>query len=253
MNKARVLVHHLQNSRSARVLWALEELGEPYDVRVHYRTKGWFAGSSLRDVSPLGKSPAVQMDGKTLTESAAILGTLLRTFPSPSTENEPSPNSLFWSHFSEGSLMLYLQPARFATLGMRQILKEDGLNRDTTKGVKMMNDWFQNWAREHATGALGEAETWLAGHELFSGSDKLGLGDFMMFFPLNSIAHGRARPNAPRLYQLGPATDAWVERMRARPAFQAALARMKEEEEGQKPAEMREAEARKRAEEATIW
>ncbi|BEI80169.1 hypothetical protein CcaverHIS002_0106980 [Cutaneotrichosporon cavernicola] len=225
MNKARVLVHHLQNSRSARVLWALEELGEPYDVRVHYRTKGWFAGSSLRDVSPLGKSPAVQMDGKTLTESAAILG----------------------------SLMLYLQPARFATLGMRQILKEDGLNRDTTKGVKMMNDWFQNWAREHATGALGEAETWLAGHELFSGSDKLGLGDFMMFFPLNSIAHGRARPNAPRLYQLGPATDAWVERMRARPAFQAALARMKEEEEGQKPAEMREAEARKRAEEATIW
>jgi glutathione S-transferase len=76
------------------------------------------------------------------------------------------------------------------------------------------------------------------------------LTQFMMFFPLNSIAHGRAKPGAPRLYELGPATDGWVERMRARPAFRRAQDRMKEEEEGQKPPEVREAEARKRAERA---
>ncbi|CAK9786684.1 hypothetical protein CC85DRAFT_262658 [Cutaneotrichosporon oleaginosum] len=248
MSKARVLVHHLQNSRSNRILWALEELNVPYDVRVHYRTQGWFAGSTLKDVSPLGKSPAVQLDNTVLTESAAILSTLMRTFPTPGIEAEPSPNSLFWSHFSEGSLMLYLQPARFATLGMREVLA--GVSGDTATGVKMMNDWFQAWARTHATGALGEAERWLAKHDLFSGSEQLGLGDFMMFFPVNSIAHGRARPGAPRLYELGPASDAWVERMRARPAFKRAIERMKEEEEGQKPPEVREAEARKRAERA---
>lgn len=74
--------------------------------------------------------------------------------------------------------MLYLQPARFADLGSRELLgKEKGLNPDQEKGVKMMNDWFQAWARKHATGAFGEAETWLKSHEMFSGSDKLGLGD----------------------------------------------------------------------------
>jgi glutathione S-transferase len=155
----------------------------PYDVRVHYRTQGWFAGSTLRDVSALGKSPAVQLDDTVLTESGAILSTLMRTFPGAATEPEPSPDSLFWSHFSEGSLMLYLQPARFATLGMREVLADEGLSRDTVRGVKMMNEWFQAWARKHATGALGEAERWLAGHELFSGSERLGLGDVSAPWP----------------------------------------------------------------------
>ncbi|GMK54569.1 hypothetical protein CspeluHIS016_0111550 [Cutaneotrichosporon spelunceum] len=206
---------------STRVL----ELGVPYDVRVHYRNRDWFASPSLRAASTLGKSPVVELDGRVLTESAAILGTFLRAFPSPATEPEPSPNSLFWSHFAEGSLMLYLQPARFATLGMRQLLREDGMGGEKARGVKAMNDWFQTQV----------------------------LMLFMMFFPLNSIAYGRSRPSAPRVYELGKESDAWVERMRARPAFERALARMHDEEEAQKPAEMREAEARKRAEEATIW
>lgn len=74
----------------------------------------------------------------------------------------------------------------------------------------------------------------------------------MMFFPVNSIAHGRAKPGAPRLYELGPATDAWLERVRARPAFQRAYARMREEEEAQRPDELREAERRKAEEKAKV-
>lgn len=128
------------------------------------------------------------LDDTTLTESAAILTRLLRLFPAPHTEPYPSETALYWSHFAEGSLMLYLQPARFADLGARELLSSaasasaageagvEGMG-DERRGVERMNAWFQAWAREHATAALREAEAWLAAHGGFSEDGKLGLGD----------------------------------------------------------------------------
>ncbi|MGA9952103.1 MAG: glutathione S-transferase, partial [Bradyrhizobium sp.] len=102
-------VHHLNNSRSQRVLWLLEELGVAYDIVRYQRQSNMLAPPELRAIHPLGKSPFITDGGKTIAESGAIAEYLVGTYgdgrliPSPDT-----PERLrytYWLHYAEGSAM----------------------------------------------------------------------------------------------------------------------------------------------------
>ncbi|KAL1408940.1 hypothetical protein Q8F55_005754 [Vanrija albida] len=230
-----ITVHHLNHSRSDRILWLLEELGLDYTVKVHYRTKAGFAPQSLRDVSDIAKSPVLEIDGAVLTESGAIVHALLARYwtPGRGLERTPSETSVFWGYFSEGTLMLHLQPARTAQLGARIFAADETLSAAERAGTQKFYAWFQDTARGTVEPALAKVESYLAQQGPgvgFSGTAELGEGDFMMAFALNNIAYG----GKVRLYALGPASLAWVDRMRARPAFVRAQERIRADEDGQR-------------------
>ncbi len=105
-----ITVHHLENSRSQRVLWLLEELGLPYElVRYARDPKTLLAPASLRAVHPLGKSPVVTIDDQVLAESGAILEELLDRFGAgrliPPHGSPERTRHRYWMHYAEGSLM----------------------------------------------------------------------------------------------------------------------------------------------------
>ncbi len=106
-----IVVHHLNNSRSQRVLWMLEELGLSYDIVFHQRDAVTnLAPPALKEVHPLGKSPVIVDNGRTIAESGAILDYLARWHGAVKMGVGPDdpnwPNYLHWMHFAEGSAML---------------------------------------------------------------------------------------------------------------------------------------------------
>lgn len=105
-----IRLHHLNQSRSLRILWLLEELGEPYEVVSYQRdAKTHLAPDSLKQVHPLGKSPVIELDGQVIAESGAITELLIERFAPE--RLRPAPDSthyadyLSWIHFAESSLM----------------------------------------------------------------------------------------------------------------------------------------------------
>ena len=108
-----IVVHHLNESRSQRVLWLLEELGVPYDIRFYQRdARTRLAPPELRAVHPLGKSPVLEDDGKTLIESGAIVDYLIRRYGGvrlrPAEDSPEFEAYQQWLHYAEGSAMLPL-------------------------------------------------------------------------------------------------------------------------------------------------
>ncbi len=110
---AEIIVHHLNDSRSQRILWLLEEIGEPYTIK-HYKRGNPvpLAPPELKAVHPLGKSPVVTVDGKTIAESGAIVELLIERFApdrlAPKRGTDAYIDYIHWLHFSEGSAMLPL-------------------------------------------------------------------------------------------------------------------------------------------------
>src|SRR5437667_12826862 len=107
-------VHHLNNTRSQRLLWLLEELGLPYEIVRYQRQPDMRAPAELRAVHPLGKSPVITDNGNTIAESGAIAEYILDTYgegrlvPPPKTpETVSSPP---WLHYGEGSGMAHVSP-----------------------------------------------------------------------------------------------------------------------------------------------
>ena len=108
-------VHHLNNSRSQRILWLLEELGQPYEIVAYQRDPATrLAPPALKAIHPLGKSPVIRDDGHVVAESGAIVEYLVRKCDTGKLAPPVDPNSadyrayLHWLHFSEGSAMLPL-------------------------------------------------------------------------------------------------------------------------------------------------
>ena len=112
-------VHHLETSRSQRILWLLEELGVPYKLKVYARDpRTRLAPAALRKVHPLGKSPVITDKGETIAESGAIIEYLVETYGASATGDmahlQPAPGTpehrrcRFWMHYAEGSLMNWL-------------------------------------------------------------------------------------------------------------------------------------------------
>lgn len=107
-----IKLHHLNDSRSFRILWLLEEIGQPYEIIRYQRDKEThLAPETLKDIHPLGKSPVIELDGKIIAESGSITEVLIKEFAPHLAPNEKSPeyiDYLQWIHFSESSAMLPL-------------------------------------------------------------------------------------------------------------------------------------------------
>ena len=104
-----ITVHHLNNSRSQRILWLLEELGVPYEVKRYEREPSLQAPAALRAVHPLGKSPVITDGDRTLAESGAILEYLVDTYGNgrfkPVAGTPERIHYTYFLHYAEGSLM----------------------------------------------------------------------------------------------------------------------------------------------------
>lgn len=197
-----IIVHHLENSRSQRILWLLEELGLPYMVKRYARDpKTMRAPPELKAIHPLGKSPLIEDDGLVLAETGAIVEYLVekgggRLGPPP--EREAILRYRHFLHYAEGSMM----PPLFALLVVNRL----GLLGRPAKGtVQGMLDQHLDWL-----------ETELATRAHFAGAD-FTAADIMMSFPLEaSTSRGGLNASRPNLLN-------WLERMHGRPAYQAAL------------------------------
>lgn len=214
-----IVVHHLNDSRSQRVLWLLEELGLPYEIKHHQRdAKTMLAPPELLAVHPLGKSPVITDAGVTLAETGAIVEYLLdqhgsgRLLPEPKTAE--ALRYRYWLHFAEGSMMppllLSLIFDRIANGPMPFLIRP--VARGISKTVMDLTV-HPNLTRQldFMEAELGRS-TWFAG-------DALTGADIMMSFPLEAAAK-RAGLDASR-----PRLMAFLQRIHARPAYQQALTR----------------------------
>lgn len=197
-----IRVHHLNASRSHRILWLLEELGQPYEIVQYQRDpKTMLAPNSLRAVHPLGKSPVVEEDGRVLAESGAIIELMIERHGAgklaPERGTPAWERFVYWLHYAEGSAMLPLM--LFMYVGR---LGEAGAPLHPRIESEIANHLG------YVNGAL-EGRDWLVGDEL-SGAD------IQMSFV------GEVTGAFGRLDQY-PNIKAWLGRFQARPAYKAAL------------------------------
>ncbi|MEE2691410.1 MAG: glutathione S-transferase [Pseudomonadota bacterium] len=215
-----IIVHHLNNSRSQRVLWLLEELGLPYDIKRYERDKTtMLAPPELKKVHPLGKSPVVEDGGLVLAETGAIIEYLVEG-PGGGKLMPPRGSLEFlryryWLHFAEGSAMPPLlmklvftrikeAKAPFFAKPIARSIADRVLSTVVEPNLKAQLDYMES--------ELGKSE-WFAG-PAFSAAD------VMMSFPLEASAQ-RAGLTA----QAYPKLAAFVEKIHARPAYKRALER----------------------------
>jgi glutathione S-transferase len=199
-----LVVHHLNDSRSQRVLWLLEELGLPYEIK-HYQRDitTRLAPPELKAVHPLGKSPVLTDDGQTVIESGAIIDYLIRRHGQgrlqPALQSAAYDTYQQWLHYAEGSAMLpMLLKLYVSRLG------------DAGKPL---------WPRIESEIAnhLGFVDRSLDGRSWLLGDEFTG-ADIQMSF-VGEVAGARSnRADYPNL-------DAWVKRFQARPAYRKALER----------------------------
>ncbi|WP_428151848.1 glutathione S-transferase family protein [Brevundimonas sp.] len=213
-----IVVHHLNNSRSQRVLWLLEEMGLDYEVRRYERNaQTMLAPPELRAIHPLGKSPVIQDGDIIVAETGAIVEHLLGAYPEhglkPTAGTAAGRRFTYWLHYAEGSAMTpLLLKLVFGALPTRS----PGLVRPLVKAIanKAQASFIDPQIAAHT--AYWEAE--LAKSPWFAG-DAFSAADIMMSFPLEAGA-SRAPygPDKPRL-------KAFLQTIHARPAYQRALER----------------------------
>ena len=214
-----LVLHHLNNSRSQRILWLLEELQLPYTIKRYQRTAGELAPPELLAVHPLGKSPVITDDGRTVAESGAIVDYIIERYGSDRMTASDYDERLavnYWSHAAEGSFM--------PPLVMLQVFK--AVREKTPWGVRIIASAITNavetsFLNPTLTKLFELSESQLKanrakGSGFFVGSH-LTAADFMMLFPLEAVASGRGA------VKLGSETKGWVDRMHARDAYKRAL------------------------------
>ncbi len=219
----RLVVHHLNNSRSQRVLWLLEELGVPYEIKRYERDKKtMLAPPELRAVHPLGKSPVVTDGDLTLAESGAIIEYLVERYGdgcfAPTALTREHLRYRYWLHYAEGSLMSPLllklvfdtieeSPLPFFIKPMvKPILKAISGKAKSSFIMPQINTHLDYLEAELAQ------STWFAGNE-FSAAD------IALSFPIEAAAaRGGLNAGRPRLMN-------YLQQIHARPAYQRALER----------------------------
>ena len=199
-----IVVHHLNDSRSQRVLWLLEELELPYEVKRYERDeKTRLAPPELAAVHPLGKSPVVIDAGLTLIESGAIIESIIRRHGGgrlqPSAEGAEREAYVQGLHYAEGSAMLPLMLKLYVSrLGEAGAPLEPRIESELARHLGYVDQSLQG--RE-----------WLVGNELTG-------ADIQMSF-VGEVAGSRG------YRERYPAMAAWVKRLQARPAYRRALER----------------------------
>jgi glutathione S-transferase len=208
-------VHHLNNSRSQRVLWLLEELGVPYEIVRYQRQPDMRAPKELRAIHPLGKSPVITDSGNTIAESGAIAEYIVAAYGNgrliPPQDTPERLRYTYWLHYAEGSamsplllkLLFTLMPRRAPAL-LRPLVRKVSNQALTTLVNPQLKQHMAFWE-----GELGKSE-WFAGNAFTA-------ADIQMSFPLEAAA---ARGG---LEQGHPRAMAFLERIHTRPAYNRAL------------------------------
>ena len=214
-----IIVHHLNNSRSQRVLWLLEELALPYEIKHYQRdAKTNLAPPELKKVHPLGKSPVVEDNGRLYAETGAIIEHIVdnhgggRLAPAPGTAEYDRYK--YWLHAAEGS---YMPPLVFALfLGRMETAKMPFFAKPI---AKRLTQGVRDGYLTHTTKALFDyldaelgKSPWLAGPEFTA-------ADVIMSFPIEA---SQARVEAAKGLKNVPA---YLKKLHARPAFKKALER----------------------------
>ena len=212
-----ITVHHLNNSRSQRILWLLEELGVPYEVKRYERdAKTMLAPPELHAVHPLGKSPVITDGDKTIAETGAIVEYLVDTYGEgrlvPAAGTPEHLRYVYWLHFAEGSAM----PPLVMTLVFSAIpARVPFFIRPV---AKMISETVQkSFLRPNIEAQLKLMEAELAKGGWFAGAS-FTAADVMMSFPMEAALTRGGLDVSPKLKE-------WVARIQARPAYQAALQR----------------------------
>ncbi|GAC1453256.1 MAG: glutathione S-transferase [Steroidobacteraceae bacterium] len=211
-----ITVHHLNNSRSQRILWLLEELGCEYEIRRYQRDpQSLLAPPELRRVHPLGKSPVISNGADIVAESGAIIEYLLDGYGNgrlrPAQGTAERRRYTYWLHYAEGSaltpLLLKLIFSRLPRGPMPFVA------RPVVKAVanRVQQGYIDPQIKAHAD--YWESEL---GKSLWFAGDEFSAADIQMSFPLESAA---ARAGG----QLGDKTRAFLGRIHERPAYQRAL------------------------------
>ncbi len=202
------VLHHLEQSRSFRILWALEELELDYDIQLYKRLPNFSAPPSLKQVHPLGKAPVLVDQDQVLAESAVILEYLQESYdknilfqPLNATSKQ---QFRYWMHYAEGSLMpllvMHLVMDKVATQApflVKPIAKQ------VAKGVQAQ--FVQPRLKDH----IDYLEGYLTQHEYFAG--RFSFADIQMSFPLQALQS--------RLKSKYPAITAYLDRLGHRAAY----------------------------------
>jgi len=197
-----IVVHHLNNSRSQRILWLLEELGAPYEIKFYQRDGVTnLAPPELKAIHPLGKSPVITDGDLTIAESGAAIDYIIRKYGkgrlTPAVGTADHEHYLEWLHYAEGSAMLPLMLNMYTMrLGDAGAPLKDRIDSEIDNHLSYVD------------GAL-------KGRSYLVGDDLTGADVQMSFVGEVGRAFGRLADK--------PDLAAWVERLHARPAFKAAI------------------------------
>ncbi len=209
-----IVVHHLEKSRSTRVIWALEELGLDYELKTYRRhPKTFRAGSEIKAVHPAGRFPVVTVDDLVLAESGAILEHLAETFGALAPQETHARVAYrYWMHFAEGSLMPPLLVALITGRLRTNVPFPVSLLSGAIAGkVDQQYTWPQ------LADMLSATNDHVQAHEYFAG-EAFSMADIQMSFPV--VAALERAPGAKDAY---PALGRWAERVCSRAGFSKAV------------------------------
>ncbi len=214
-----IVVHHLENSRSQRVLWLLEELGLPYEVKRYERDKQTnLAPKELLKVHPTGKSPVIEDAGAAIAETGAIVEHIIEERGAgrlqPARGTPDWRRYRYWMHAAEGSymppLVLTLMLGRMETAPMPFFARP--IAKKLTGAVR------EGYLNHTVAGLFGYLDAELAKSAFLAGEDLTG-ADIMMSFPAEAML--QRGPDALKTKRI----RAYVEKLHARPAYKRALER----------------------------
>ncbi|WP_373350649.1 glutathione S-transferase family protein [Acinetobacter bereziniae] len=209
-----ITLHHLDQSRSLRIIWALEELGLEYEIKHYKRLPTFAAPPELKAVHPLGKSPVLTDGDLTIAESAVILDYLQTTYDTQNQFKPQNPQDLmqynYWMHYAEGSLMPYL----VMTLVMTNMPKHvpfliRPIAKKISEGVR--GGFINPRLKEHSA----FLEDYFSQHDYAAG--EFSFADIQMSFPVMAMQQ-RTQNKMPQI-------AAYAERIQQRPAYQRAKAK----------------------------
>ncbi|KAF9028172.1 thioredoxin-like protein [Hymenopellis radicata] len=207
-----IIVHHLNNSRSQRILWLLEELEVPYEIKLYYRNSMMLAPKELLDVHPLGKSPVITDGDVTLAESGAIIDYLIGKYANgkfkTSSELQYIDN-LYYTHYAEGSLM----PLLVMGLIFRAVPKySPWFIRPLVRFF--MNQLHKQIVDRQLVNHTSMVDKRLSEVKWIAGGLEPTAADFIMIFPLEGLAAMKVA---------GSHTLEYVQKVHERPAYKRAI------------------------------
>lgn len=214
-----VVLHHLENSRSQRILWLLEELGAAYELKTYRRDpETSLAPPELLAIHPLGKAPVITHEDQAIAESGAIIEYLLDQFDSagflqPARSTAAYQQYRYWMHFAEGSFM----PLMVMSLIFKRLENARMLFFAKPIARKLVGKVRQAYLQPNTKRAMDFMESTLAANEWFGGRE-FSAADIQMSFPVEAAAVRAGLDDYPAL-------QGFLDRIHARPAYRRALER----------------------------